>query len=196
MALGDIWRLTLKGVIGADDNQNVLHYRVVGGGGTQPEDAESLADAWATDALNEYLACLSVVYQIQTLSVRGVTHPTFGFDRTVTGNGTITGEVAPTQTSALINYRTAQFGRSFQGKQYLPALAESAVSNGSITPTEVALIDTYVAAQLLIVSTTLPLTTFALGVYSRELLQINNVTTHFVSSFAATQRRRRPGVGS
>jgi len=196
VAIGDVWRLTIKGLIGADDNQNVVHYQVTSGGGSPSQDAEALTDAWESGAMADYLACLSSVYSIETLSVRGVTHATAGFDLTVVGAGAIAGEVAPTQTSALINLRTAKFGRSFRGKTYLPALAESAVSNGSITPTEVGLIDAYMLSAGTIVSASPVVASFTLGVWSRELLEMNLVTGHFVSQFAATQRRRKPGVGA
>jgi len=196
MALGDIWRMTIKGEIGADDNQNVVHYRVLAGGGTPEQDAAGLAEAWETDAMTEYLASISSVYSIRTLSVRGVTHPIVGIDRTVTGAGAIGGEVAPTQTSALINLKTGAVGRSYMGKMYFPGLAESHVSNGSITPTLVGLLDTYVAEALIVISTSLPITQYQWVVYSKLLNTSRDVVEHQVSGFAATQRRRKPGRGS
>lgn len=196
MSIGDVYRLTIKGVVGADDNQNVLHFQNVGGGGTPAEEAETLANAFNTGALTEYLATLSSVYSVNTLSVRGVTVPTAGFDLTVTGNGAIAGEVSPTQTSALMNIRTAKFGRSFMGKSYLPALAEASVSNGSILAGHVTLIDAYFNALQTLVGTTPVAMSIDFGVYSRALNEFNGATTYFVSQFAATQRRRKPGVGS
>lgn len=196
MSIGDVYRLTIKGVVGADDNQNVLHFQNVGGGGTPAEEAEALANAFDTGALTEYLACLSSVYSVNTLSVRGVTVPTAGFDLTVTGNGAIAGEVSPTQTSALMNIRTAKFGRSFMGKSYLPALAEASVSNGSILAGHVTIIDAYFNALQTLVGTTPVAMSIDFGVYSRALNEFNGATTYFVSQFAATQRRRKPGVGS
>lgn len=196
MSIGDVYRLTIKGVVGADDNQNVLHFQNVGGGGTPAEEAETLANAFNTGALTEYLATLSSVYSVNTLSVRGVTVPTAGFDLTVTGNGAIAGEVSPTQTSALMNIRTAKFGRSYMGKSYLPALAEASVSNGSILAGHVTLIDAYFNALQTLVGTTPVAMSIDFGVYSRALNEFNGATTYFVSQFAATQRRRKPGVGS
>lgn len=196
MSIGDVYRLTIKGVVGADDNQNVLHFQNVGGGGTPAEEAEALANAFDTGALTEYLACLSSTYSVNTLSVRGVTVPTAGFDLTVTGNGAIAGEVSPTQTSALMNIRTAKFGRSYMGKSYLPALAEASVSNGSILAGHVTLIDAYFNALQTLVGTTPVAMSIDFGVYSRALNEFNGATTYFVSQFAATQRRRKPGVGS
>lgn len=196
MALGDIWRMTIKGVVGADSNQNVVHYRVLSGGGTPEQDAAGLADAWFSDAMAEYLNLLSTTYSINTLSVRGVTHPTVGTDRTVTGSGAAAGEVSPTQTSALINLKTGAIGRSYMGKMYLPALAEGNVSNGSITPAMITAIGTFVSEALIVISTTLPLTQYQWVVYSKKLNTSRDVIEHQVSQFAATQRRRRPGRGA
>lgn len=196
MALGDIWRMTIKGVIGADDNQNVVHYRVLAGGGTPEQDAAGLAEAWEADVMTEYLAVLSSVYTIQTLSVRGVTHPTVGIDRTVTGNGAIAGEVSPTQTSALINLKTGAIGRSYMGKMYLPALAEASVSSGSILAAHIVNIGTMMAQGLIVISSSAPVTQYQWVVYSRLLGTSRDVIEWQVSPFARTQKRRTPGRGS
>lgn len=197
MAVNDIYRLALEGKVGADDNVNVLHYRVTTSIGPGSNEAESLAKAFEAECLTEYLACLSSVYAINTIKVRGVTTPTFGIDYTATGNGARDAEVAPTQTSALINWRTTNFGRSFRGKTYLPALAEPDVAQGSITPTLVGLIGAWVTEALTLNDITFGgIYAFQLGIYSRTLGVITDVTTHQVSQFAATQRRRKPGVGS
>jgi len=196
VSISHIYRMTIKGVIGADDNQNVLHFQNVGGGGTPAEEAETLARAFESDVLTEYLACLSSVYTVQTLSVRGVTTPSAGYDLTVTGSGAIAGEVSPTQTSALINIRTAKFGRSFMGKTFLPALAEASVSSGSILAGHITIIDAYWNALQSMVGTTPVAMSIDFGVYSRLLGEFNGATGYFVSPFARTQKRRTPGRGS
>lgn len=188
--------MTIKGVIGADDNQNVVHYRVLAGGGTPEQDAAGLAEAWEADVMTEYLAVLSSVYTIQTLSVRGVTHPTVGIDRTVTGNGAIAGEVAPTQTSALINLKTGAIGRSYMGKMYLPALAEASVSSGSIVAGHITNIGTMMTEALIVISSSAPVTQYQWVVYSRLLNTSRDVVEWQVSPFARTQKRRTPGRGS
>lgn len=197
MAVNDIYRLAIEGKIGSDDMVNVLHYRVTTSIGPGSNEAESLAKAFEDECLGEYLDCISSVYTVNTIKVRGVTTPTFGIDYTVTGSGTRNAEVAPTQTCALINWRTSNFGRSYRGKTYLPGLAEPDVAQGSITQTLKDLIDAWIALALTLNDITFGgIYAFQLGVYSRELGVITDVTTHQISQFAATQRRRKPGVGS
>jgi hypothetical protein len=196
MSVGDIYRVTIRGLLGADDNENVFHYQVSASTGPTSDEAASLANEWVNSAKASYLALLSVLYNMQEVKVRGVSDPTQGFDLSSTGNGGQAGEVSPAQNASLAILRTAKFGRSFRGKTYFPAQAETAFSSGSVVPGQVSNIATYFGDAATLVSGSPIVATFVLGVYSKTLLQFNVFTGHTVSPFAATQRRRRPGVGS
>lgn len=196
MAVGSIYRVTMSGVIGTDDMQVVHHFRTSSGGGTGSQEAESLAKAFWADTGPEWLAMLSVLYTAVQVKVRGVTDPTAGYDYAVSGTGVAAGEVLPTQIAALVNWRTAKFGRSFMGKTYIPAVAESAVSSGSIVGGQVTLINTWAAVMELLAGTDPVTASFEHGIYSELLSEFNPRTSFFVSQFAATQRRRKPGVGA
>lgn len=196
MAVGSIYRVTMSGVVGTDDMQVVHHFRTSSGGGTGAQEAQALADAFWSQTGPEWLAMLSSTYTAVQVKVRGVTDPTAGFDLAVSGSGAAGGEVLPTQIAALVNWRTAKFGRSFMGKTYIPAIAETAVSSGSVIAGQIALIDTWASVMELLAGTDPVTASFEHGIYSELLAEFNPRTSYFVSQFAATQRRRKPGVGA
>jgi hypothetical protein len=196
MAVGSIYRVTMAGVVGTDDMQVVHHFRTSSGGGSSAQEAQSLADAFWDDTGPEWLAMLSSTYTAVQVKVRGVTDPTAGYDLAVSGTGSAAGEVLPTQIAALVNWRTAKFGRSFMGKTYIPAIAETAVASGSIVAGQITLIETWAAVMELLAGTDPITASFEHGVYSELLAEFHPRTSFFVSQFAATQRRRKPGVGA
>lgn len=196
MAVGDIYRLTVRGLVGADDNENVWHYQVSASAGPTVDEAASLANAWVNSAKTAYLNLLSTVYGMAEIKVRGVTDPSQGFDLTSTGAGTVAGEVSPTQNSTLAILRTARFGRRYRGKTYFPAQGESIFSNGSVVPGQVTNVATFFGTANTLVSAAPIVATFLLGVYSKKFSEFTVYSGHSVSQFAATQRRRKPGVGA
>lgn len=196
MPVGDIYRLAIEGTIGSDAMVNVLHYKVAASDQTSVEEARLLAQAWETEGMTAYLAMLSNQYQSVRISSRGVTNPIVGWDEVTTGNGAIAGEVSPTQIAVLVNLKTGFIGRSYQGKIYLPAVNEGTVSSGSVVAGQITLIDTWMNLILDVSAAGPEVFNATLGVYSRKLALFNNVTDWQVSQFAATQRRRKPGVGT
>jgi hypothetical protein len=196
MAVGDIYRVTLSGAIGANLFQIVNHYAVSNGLGTPAEEAEALAKAYAADVVPVYVPMISNQYATSLVSVRGVTTPTAGYDEAVVDAGETVGEVLPYQDAVLVNWRTAKFGRSFRGKTYIGPIGEAAVSNGS----PIGGFSDLVAAwflELNFVDGLDPVSIeYKLGVYSQLLGEINPVTTYQISTYVATQRRRKPGVGA
>jgi hypothetical protein len=195
MAVGDIYRVTLEGAVGTDDMVTVHHFRLQSGGGSGNEDSESLAKAFEAQTLPEWFAMISNQYGALQVKVRGVTNPIVGYDHTVSGVGDVAGEFLPLQNAVLVNWRTAKFGRSFRGKTYIPAIGEASVANGAVLSAFSTLIDTWATVLETLAGTDPVTASFRHVVYSRELLEANDVTSWVMSPYAATQRRRKPGVG-
>jgi hypothetical protein len=134
--IGDIFRLAAVGE-GAQGQQlvNVWHYRQE----TLTifdEPGEDLAEAWNADLLTLYLATFSGGAAINTLQVRGVSDPTYGYDFDVAGHPVGTsgsGEELPPQNAAVVTWKTGLIGRSFRGRTYFWPMAEANQQRGSIS---------------------------------------------------------------
>jgi len=196
MSAGDIYRVTVSGLLGADVNQNVFHYQVSSSAGPTSDEAETLANVWESDALPSYLDLLSTLYSAEMIKVRGVTNPLMGFDLTITGNGAVTGEVSPAQNATVIIVRTAKFGRPYRGRISLPAQGESVFSSGSVVAGQITNVDTWMNDMDALAGNTPITADFLYGVYSKTILEFNQYTGHSVSQFAGQQSRRKPGRGA
>lgn len=196
MSVGDIYRITVRGVVGVDDNENVWHYQVSATAGPTPDEAAALANAWVNSGKTPYLNLISNQYGMVEIKVRGVTDPSQGFDLASTGAGAIAGETSPTQNATLAILKTAKFGRRYRGKTYFPCQNEGSFASGSVVAGHVTNVATFFGSVATLVAVAPIAATFVLGVYSRKFNEFNVYTGHTVSQFAATQGRRKPGIGS
>lgn len=189
--IGDNWVVTVQGKFAnQDDIVNVFHYQETIGDAT---DATEIAEGWETSVLPNYLALLQNQYAVDMLRVRKLDDPSIGVDYDLSGSGARTGEACPPQTTALIKWRTAKFGKSYRGRSYLSPISETDQNGGGITTTLETALEAFAGVAQ---GFTAGASFLTLQVYSRTLNEVTPVTTFLVDGFMKTQRRRSRGVGS
>lgn len=112
----------------------------------------------------------------------------------LTGTGSQSGDLLPLQAAALISWRTGLIGRANRGRSYIPGLTEGAQSGGVIEA--LTLNNLNVLGNAILVTWT--------GLFAGQLVIRHNttlpswttVTAFILRNIMATQRRRRPGVGT
>lgn len=194
MTTGDIFRFALESAYGGDDLVNVWHFRVEASSGTPAEEAEALALAFSTGTvLDDYRATLVSDASVVQGKVRGVTVPTAGYDVAIGEAGAASPPVLPLQNAVLVLMDTANFGRSYRGKNWHPGISELAVENGAVGAGTIALLNTFYESLDTLTNGGFE---FKLGVYSRKLGVFTPRTGSRVQGYVRIQRRRTPGVGS
>lgn len=199
MSLGDIFRLALIGE-GRQGQQlvNVFHYRcdslpLIGNG-------EGLTAAWIDQCLDLYLATFAPGALLSTLSVRGVTDPTYGYDLDVNGHPAGTqgsGDELPPMNSVVIKWETGLIGRSYRGRTYFWPMSEGSQSNGVITSTYQTAMQDFGNSAINLLNILLPQNgAWRLVVHSPTLNVNTPVTRAVVRSQIHLQRRRASGSGS
>ncbi|HEY9758832.1 MAG TPA: hypothetical protein V6C97_26930 [Oculatellaceae cyanobacterium] len=198
MAVGDIYRVAIEGSLYSNDVVNVVHYRTNLSIGTVEAEVDALGEAMVNDFLPSYINMLVPAWSAVRIAVRGVTNPSLGVDKFPVGVvGARPDDPEASQVAGLLNLRTGLIGRRNYGKMYLPAIPQTDVNTGVISPD-------YSADALVMLGEimTIGATTgggsfgFQLIVYSRTYASFGIVTTGFVSASPGTQRRRKIGRGS
>lgn len=196
MAVDDIYRAALIQRIGTDEFVNVLHYKVTLSANPPAIECMALAAAIEETAQANWRALAPDTCTLDTISVRGVTVPTVGYDHASGIVGLRTGDVLPYQVSPLVLLRSGKIGRAYNGKIYLlPAMEVDSIA-GTIVNAARVLMEAYVSDLESVTAAAYPGQAFQLGVWSRKYSLFNPVQTTFLMAQLRTQRRRTPGRGS
>lgn len=132
MAVGDIVRAEvhyrfLSGVFFGE----TVHYYQQMSDTVFSNPAEDLAVAIAAEALPSVMNPVSASYMTNSLTTRGVTVPTIGFEASYAAiPGTQAGESYDLGLGLRMAWHTGLLGRSFRGRSTFPPTAEAQVSSG------------------------------------------------------------------
>lgn len=195
MATNDIWRLSL---IGSHSGTEVaiitMHIKMKTGSGTF---------AGACAYLKTNLIDLVKTKQANTFrwdEIRGLTvnltPPVADLYNTgfpITGQSAT--EEPPHQVAAVVSVKTAYAGRSYRGRNYLPALPETCWVAGLLESTTGNALQTYYDDLVAAIGASGSNADYMWVVWSEKLQQANGVTDTIVRDVPGVVRRRRVGVG-
>jgi hypothetical protein len=205
MAVGDVTKIALiHSLTGADGDIIVTHhFRKVSEPApiSEAADLELLLDTWQSNVQAEWLAALSDRVVLQTVQARSITHPLFGSDRAVG----LPGDLAPIglgntsyRVAPVVSLRTANIGRSYRGRNFLPPPNETDIENGALEAPLIALIQAYYTDVIGIGDGNIPIqNSWSMTIYSPTLSAATStvvdtpVTSFQVRSIAGTQRGRQ-----
>lgn len=201
MAIGDVWELSLgfEDAVAAKGNSTAVHLEE--GSGGPPDHAELHAEAvqWFDAGYTAIAAAKtnfpSTLTFAQTTLRRMV--PLSAFIPVLTTSLPIAGTAGPdpigSGASALLSLRTVLKGRSFRGRQYLPAVAETAVAGGLIPAAPAGVFANGWASMLaaMLLTTNFP----APVVWSRVLSLTTSITEVRADRRPRSQRRRQVSEG-
>lgn len=200
MAVGDIYRVVLKGVNKASEaTYNVFHFR--GEVSTPDPDAlvEEFVDALMSASTDGVLNILpsSDGYTLSEVSYQ-VISPTLGAAITHTLSSARHGKsgnngILP--ACCVVKWTTAAGGRSYRGRSYFGPVAEDIYTDGVIGSAGVTAVGVGCQNVLDLYGPSGSSTDWRLVVWSRKLSVETVVTGFAVRSNAKTQRRRQRGVG-
>ena len=194
MSVGDVFKLAISQTFtGVDDIICTLHYRqelvVIG------NEAQDLANQWATDVLPLYRLMLSSRILVRLLEVRPVSPATATYDATINLSGLdSSGDICPLPSAPKVSWRTGIVGRSFKGLIYLPPPAEVNQDAGNLTSGYQTAMSNWAAINMQLLVLGLP--QWQQVIYSPTLNVSTPVNAFIVRGNMGSQDRRRQGVGS
>jgi len=195
MATDDIWRLSFIGShAGTELAVITMHIRMKTGSGTF---------AGACAYLKTNLLDLLKVQQATSFrwdEIRGLTANLTPprADLYNTGfpiSGTSGNEEPPHQVAAVVSIKTAYAGRSYRGRNYLPAIPETSWTAGLLASTPGNAIQTYYDDLVAALGASGSNADYQWVVWSEKLQQGNAVVDTIVRDVPGVIRRRRVGVG-
>lgn len=197
MAIGDFYTLTVKAenIASGDDAVNVLCFQQQTGL-VLDEPGEDLVEAWQDTCQPLYITLLSSAYTLTGLTVRAKSDPEYIYEASgLNVNGTSTGDCLPPVSAPLVSLRTGFAGRRNRGRIYMPPTSELHQVAGVLQTTYTDAWADYIDSMLP-AGGGLEFAQWQLSVWSEANNAGRPVTTYLLRTILATQRRRRPGVGS
>jgi hypothetical protein len=195
MATGDVWRLSLIGShSGTELAVITMHIKMKTGTGTFAGAAlylkTNLLDLLKTQQANSF----------RWDEIRGLTVNTTPplADLYNTGfplAGTIAVEETAHQTAIVVSTKTLYAGRSYRGRNYLPAIPESGFTGGLVTSSVGNALQTYYDDLVAALGNSGSNADYMWVVWSEKLQASNGVTDTIVRDVPGVIRRRRVGVG-
>jgi len=195
MAQGDVWRMSLIGShLGTELAVMTMHIEMKTGAGTF---------AGAAAYLKTNLLDLLKTYQSNTFrwdEIRGLTvntappradlyntgFPVLGIKAT---------EEPPHQVAAVVSTKTLYAGRSYRGRNYIPALSEADWTGGLIAGATGNAIQTYYDDLVAAIGNSGANADYKWVVWSKRLQAGNGIVDTIVRDVPGVIRRRRVGVG-
>lgn len=167
------------------DAVNVMHFHT---GSHSSADFATLLDSSLTANMWAYQNTDSVITEIDITPLDGMSI-TFPFVPTpgVKYHGTQTNEDMSPQVAAIIKLATAERGRSFRGRVYLPWVIDNAQVNGILDAT----INASVATAWLAFKNAMETGGMQMVVASYKLASAADVIAVVAEKYTATQRRRQ-----
>lgn len=133
MAVNDYYRLIVEYTFNeVDIYRNTLAYQLevaISGGG----EAQALVEDWYNDVQVAFASMLPASWAVVGVRSRGLTDPTVGYDGTTRFNGSRAGNALPPNVTGILDFKTGFIGRSYQGRNQLPAPVEADQENGILT---------------------------------------------------------------
>ena len=158
--------------------------------------AEDLIQAFRDDCEETLVDCIPTNTVLRAYSVVGITNPTeFADEATGDIGGDLAGTVLPYQISPLINWKTGLRGRSYRGRTFLPAATEEVQAAGVWSGGYLTVLQAFIDSAL-DVGNGIDTAIYDLVIWSPTLSIATKVVQGVPNAIAATQRRRKPGVGS
>jgi len=195
MAAGEVWRLSLIGShTGTELAVMTMHIKMKTGAGTF---------AGACAYLKTNLLDLLKTKQATTFrwdEIRGLTVNTTPprADLYNTGfplGGAIGTEEPPHQIAAVVSTKTLYAGRSYRGRNYIPALPEAAWTQGLLESGNGNAIQTYYDDLVAAIGNSGSNADYMWVVWSEKLQASNGIVDTIVRDVPGVIRRRRVGVG-
>lgn len=195
MATGDVWRLSLIGShSGTELAVMTMHIAMKTGSGTF---------AGACLYLKTNLLDLLKTKQANTFrwdEIRGLTvnlNPPLAdlYNTAFPLTGTAAGEEPPHQVAAVVSTKTHFAGRSYRGRNYIPALPETAWVAGLLDSTTGNALQTYYDDLVAALGLGGSNADYQWVVWSQKLQGANAITDTIVRDVPGVIRRRRVGVG-
>ena len=191
----DIVRITAKMSFNANDVQNVWHVKHLGVTNVDDEDFVTACAAWMEDVYTEVLTSQSTALLYETIEMFNVTDdaPIDEVDWPTLTAGTSAGQSEPPQVALLLKFSTAT-ARS-QGRKYFGVPTESDIDAAGALANDT-ILDLVSAGAEALAGFTAAGQGFACGNYREDPLRFAVWLSAIVGTYAATQRRRKLGVGS
>lgn len=193
-----VYALNIEGIMAASYRQTVLHFQSTG---TNDNDtlaaAESLCAGFNASCMTSFLATLPSQYMVVRLTARRV-----GLKPSATGclyygvglkPGTRGSDCTAQQLCPSI-FLVPTMGTKSGGKIFWPAVPQGDVVQNSPAAGWITVLNTAIAAM--VSGFTNAGITWTLGIYSRKLNSVSNVTSHSMSPVLGFQSRRRKPVGA
>lgn len=195
MATGDVWRMSLIGShLGTELAVMTMHIRMKTEAGTF---------AGAAAYLKTNLLDLLKTKQSSTFrwdEIRGLTVNTSPpradlYNTGLPAIGALPGEEAPHQVAAVVSTKTLYAGRSYRGRNYIPALSEGSWTGGLLTSADGNAIQTYYDDLVAALGNSGANADYMWVVWSEKLQTYNGIVDTIVRDVPGVIRRRRVGVG-
>lgn len=195
MAQDDIWRLSFIGShLGTELGVITMHIKMKTGNGTF---------AGAAAYITTNLIQLLKTKQPNTWrwdEVRGLTVNTsppradlYNTGYPIVGTGA--GEELPHQVALVVSTKTSYAGRSYRGRNYIPATSESDATAGLYSNTLVDAVQQYYDDLVAALGNSGSNADYMWVVWSERLQASNGITDTIVRNIPGVVRRRRVGVG-
>lgn len=169
-----------------------------------PSGSELLALAtdlitWWVTYLKPYTGSFYGLVEVKCTDLTTVSSPSITVPASGTPHGDDTGDPLPAQTSLCMSLLTLARGRSYRGRNYVGGFTEASTSGGVYVGSHVAHIEDAYNALFTVADANTAIWTVA-SRYNGGAPRVTGVATPVSSvrgnAIPATQRRRRPGVGS
>jgi len=195
MAQGDVWRLSLIGShAGTELAVITMHISMKTGSGTFAGAAAylktNLIDLLKTKQSNSFRWD-----EIRGLTVNTTPPRADLYNTGLPAAGAVVTEEQAHQVALVVSTKTAYAGRSYRGRNYLPALPEATITAGLFDNTTVDAIQTYYDDLVAALGATGANADYMWVVWSEKLQAANGITDTIVRNVPGVVRRRRVGVG-
>ena len=196
MAQGDVWRLTFIGSYGGTEQAMItMHILMKTANGTFAGAAAYLT----TNLINLIKTRQSSSFRWD--EVRGLTVNTSPpraelYNTGYPISGTDVADAQVHQVALIVSTKTYYAGRSYRGRNYLPAMTENSSTAGLWTNSVVDAVQTYYDDLVAALGGTGSNNDYQWGVWSEKLQAFNAIADTIVRNVPGVVRRRRVGVGS
>lgn len=195
MAQGDVWRMSLIGShSGTELAVITMHLLMKTGSGTFAGGAAylktNLLDLLKTKQSNTFRWD-----EIRGLTVNTTPPRADLYNTGLPAVGAIVTEEQAHQVALIVSTKTAFAGRSYRGRNYLPAIPEASVTAGLFDNTTVDAIQTYYDDLVAALGDSGANADYKWVVWSEKLQASNGITDTIVRNVPGIVRRRRVGVG-
>lgn len=197
----DVAHIQIEGRMDSQQTLNNLYFQVSGGGIT-PINLNTITDAVATWWTSTITPLLSENWaSVRAIGTDLTTETGPRVEVAMGDEGGVTSESAPNNVAACVSFRTAQRGRSFRGRNYIPGIPNVDITLNTINP---ALIVSFTTGYQLLAGAGLfeagwewvVLSRQAAGVVRAEALPVPVLTAAMTTNTVRSMRSRLVGHGA